>query len=200
MSTARRWPACMQTRDAPPLPASAPASSVLPAAADPSHRRYLSWDDYFMAVAFLSAQRSKDPNKQAGRVGSSQRLPTACCPASCKRGWAEELAATFVVAGCSVVLALWINWSPCQRQLWTDAHALSWIPSTWRCARCDPSSVASHLLPRAGRRLHRGPEQRHLRHRIQRLPSRLRRQRGAPGCPPGCAAPAQPRSVHLPTT
>jgi len=26
---------------------------------------YLSWDDYFMAVAFLSAQRSKDPNKQA---------------------------------------------------------------------------------------------------------------------------------------
>lgn len=26
--------------------------------------RYLSWDDYFMAVAFLSAQRSKDPNKQ----------------------------------------------------------------------------------------------------------------------------------------
>lgn len=26
--------------------------------------RYLSWDDYFMAIAFLSAQRSKDPNKQ----------------------------------------------------------------------------------------------------------------------------------------
>ncbi|KAL0044201.1 hypothetical protein WJX82_003932 [Trebouxia sp. C0006] len=25
---------------------------------------YLSWDDYFMSVAFLSAQRSKDPNKQ----------------------------------------------------------------------------------------------------------------------------------------
>ncbi|CAK0842964.1 unnamed protein product [Prorocentrum cordatum] len=24
----------------------------------------LSWDDYFMALAFLSAQRSKDPNKQ----------------------------------------------------------------------------------------------------------------------------------------
>ncbi|CAI8048731.1 Deoxycytidylate deaminase, partial [Geodia barretti] len=23
---------------------------------------YLSWEDYFMAVAFLSAQRSKDPN------------------------------------------------------------------------------------------------------------------------------------------
>eukprot|EP00877_Chromochloris_zofingiensis_P013478 jgi/Chrzof1/8384/Cz03g08170.t1 len=34
---------------------------------DPSPRQgYLSWDDYFMAVAFLSAQRSKDPNKQVG--------------------------------------------------------------------------------------------------------------------------------------
>ncbi|KAI7837932.1 hypothetical protein COHA_008238 [Chlorella ohadii] len=34
---------------------------------DPSPRKgYLSWDDYFMAVAFLSAQRSKDPNKQVG--------------------------------------------------------------------------------------------------------------------------------------
>ncbi|MCB2229307.1 dCMP deaminase family protein [bacterium] len=27
---------------------------------------YLSWDDYFMAVAELSAQRSKDPNTQVG--------------------------------------------------------------------------------------------------------------------------------------
>ncbi|MEW5307253.1 MAG: hypothetical protein WDW36_009661 [Sanguina aurantia] len=34
---------------------------------DPSPRSgYLSWDDYFMAVAFLSSQRSKDPNKQVG--------------------------------------------------------------------------------------------------------------------------------------
>ena len=30
--------------------------------------RYLRWDDYFMSVAFLSAQRSKDPNKQVGAV------------------------------------------------------------------------------------------------------------------------------------
>ena len=30
--------------------------------------KYLSWDDYFMSVAFLSAQRSKDPNKQVGAV------------------------------------------------------------------------------------------------------------------------------------
>lgn len=27
---------------------------------------YLSWDDYFMATAFLSAQRSKDPSTQVG--------------------------------------------------------------------------------------------------------------------------------------
>ncbi|CAI0446474.1 unnamed protein product, partial [Linum tenue] len=33
---------------------------------DPSKRKwYLSWDDYFMAIAFLSAERSKDPNRQA---------------------------------------------------------------------------------------------------------------------------------------
>lgn len=25
---------------------------------------YISWDEYFMAVAFLSAQRSKDPSSQ----------------------------------------------------------------------------------------------------------------------------------------
>lgn len=29
---------------------------------------YLSWDDYFIALAFLSAQRSKDPNKQVGMM------------------------------------------------------------------------------------------------------------------------------------
>ncbi|KAK8936779.1 hypothetical protein KSP39_PZI012445 [Platanthera zijinensis] len=34
---------------------------------DPSKRKgYLSWDDYFMAIAFLSAKRSKDPNRQVG--------------------------------------------------------------------------------------------------------------------------------------
>ncbi|CAG2122335.1 unnamed protein product, partial [Medioppia subpectinata] len=27
---------------------------------------YLSWDEYFMSVAFLSAMRSKDPNSQIG--------------------------------------------------------------------------------------------------------------------------------------
>ena len=27
---------------------------------------YLSWDEYFMGIAFLSAQRSKDPSTQVG--------------------------------------------------------------------------------------------------------------------------------------
>jgi dCMP deaminase len=33
-----------------------------------NHKRkgYLSWDDYFMAMAFLTARRSKDPNTQVG--------------------------------------------------------------------------------------------------------------------------------------
>ncbi|KAK1270818.1 hypothetical protein QJS04_geneDACA012621 [Acorus gramineus] len=40
---------------------------------DPSKRKgYLSWDDYFMALAFLSAQRSKDPNRQVGACLVSQ--------------------------------------------------------------------------------------------------------------------------------
>ncbi|GAB2216500.1 hypothetical protein Drorol1_Dr00024274, partial [Drosera rotundifolia] len=34
--------------------------------------RYLSWDDYFLAIAFLSAQRSKDPNRQVGACLVSQ--------------------------------------------------------------------------------------------------------------------------------
>ena len=27
---------------------------------------YISWDEYFMGIALLSAQRSKDPNTQVG--------------------------------------------------------------------------------------------------------------------------------------
>ncbi|KFK34162.1 hypothetical protein AALP_AA5G108500 [Arabis alpina] len=39
----------------------------------PSKRKgYLSWDDYFMAIAFLSAERSKDPNRQVGACLVSQ--------------------------------------------------------------------------------------------------------------------------------
>ena len=49
---------------------------------------YLSWDDYFMSVALLSAQRSKDPNTQVGAciVNRQKRIvgvgyngfPTGC--------------------------------------------------------------------------------------------------------------------------
>ena len=49
---------------------------------------YLSWDDYFMAVALLSAQRSKDPSTQVGAciVNPQKRIvgvgyngfPTGC--------------------------------------------------------------------------------------------------------------------------
>ena len=49
---------------------------------------YISWDDYFMAVALLSAQRSKDPNTQVGAciVNRQKRIvgvgyngfPTGC--------------------------------------------------------------------------------------------------------------------------
>lgn len=49
---------------------------------------YLSWDDYFMAVALLSARRSKDPNTQVGACIVNSRkhivgvgyngLPTGC--------------------------------------------------------------------------------------------------------------------------
>lgn len=40
---------------------------------DPTKRKgYLSWDDYFMAIAFLSAERSKDPNRQVGACLVSQ--------------------------------------------------------------------------------------------------------------------------------
>ncbi|KAK9748318.1 hypothetical protein RND81_02G049900 [Saponaria officinalis] len=48
-------------------------SSPKPSPFDSSKRRgYISWDDYFMAIAFLSAQRSKDPNRQVGACLVSQ--------------------------------------------------------------------------------------------------------------------------------
>lgn len=34
---------------------------------------YLLWDDYFMAVALLSAQRSKDPNTQVGACVANEQ-------------------------------------------------------------------------------------------------------------------------------
>ena len=35
---------------------------------------YISWDEYFMGVALLSAQRSKDPNTQVGACIVSQDI------------------------------------------------------------------------------------------------------------------------------
>jgi Deoxycytidylate deaminase len=52
-------------------------------------QNYMSWDDYFMAVSFLSAQRSKDPQEQKGAciVDEDNRIvgigyngfPRGCC-------------------------------------------------------------------------------------------------------------------------
>ncbi|KAK3439756.1 hypothetical protein EUGRSUZ_B00111 [Eucalyptus grandis] len=52
---------------------SSPPPLSKPCPFDPSKRHgYLSWDDYFMAIAFLSAERSKDPNRQVGACLVSQ--------------------------------------------------------------------------------------------------------------------------------
>lgn len=47
---------------------SARMESIIPYTSTRTGKRtnYLSWDEYFMSVAFLSAQRSKDPNSQVG--------------------------------------------------------------------------------------------------------------------------------------
>ena len=54
---------------------SASATSAATSAAGP-RSDYLSWDDYFTSVAFLSAMRSKDPSTQVGAciVNSSNRI------------------------------------------------------------------------------------------------------------------------------
>jgi dCMP deaminase len=54
----------------------------------PKRTDYITWDEYFMGVALLSARRSKDPNTQVGAciVGAGNRimsmgyngLPTGC--------------------------------------------------------------------------------------------------------------------------
>ena len=43
---------------------------------------YLSWDEYFMGVALLSAQRSKDPNTQVGACIVDPRNKTSLKPGS----------------------------------------------------------------------------------------------------------------------
>jgi dCMP deaminase len=61
---------------------------VMTATCNAKRSGYLSWDDYFMAVALLSAQRSKDPSTQVGAciVNRQKRIvgvgyngfPTGC--------------------------------------------------------------------------------------------------------------------------
>ena len=61
---------------------------------------YLEWSDYFMAVAFLSAQRSKDPSSQVGAcivspegkiVGTGYNgMPNSCSDDSLPWGKEEE--------------------------------------------------------------------------------------------------------------
>ena len=40
---------------------------------------YLTWDEYFMAIAILSAKRSKDPNTQVGACIVSKDNRILCC-------------------------------------------------------------------------------------------------------------------------
>jgi len=58
-----------------PLPVNG-STSGSPPAQDPykitKREGFISWDDYFMAIAFLSAERSKDPNRQVGACLVSQ--------------------------------------------------------------------------------------------------------------------------------
>jgi hypothetical protein len=61
---------------------------------NPHSQRYLQWDDYFMSVAFLSAQRSKDPNKQvrpplAAPNPRNEPAPWAAAAADRAPGWAR---------------------------------------------------------------------------------------------------------------
>jgi hypothetical protein len=54
-----------------PLPSVNNSSRPDPYSAAP-RSNFLSWDDYFMSIAFLSAQRSKDPSKQVWRAAGTQ--------------------------------------------------------------------------------------------------------------------------------
>jgi len=60
--------ASMSTTTAVTQPAAPAATATAAATATTVSKRedYISWDDYFMGVAFLSAMRSKDPSTQVG--------------------------------------------------------------------------------------------------------------------------------------
>ena len=109
--------------------ASATMATRAPGAAVQRRIDYLEWDDYFMAVAFLSAQRSKDPSTQVGAciVNTTNRIvgigyngfPTGCDDDDA--GWLEtkypyvchaEMNAilnknTASVEGCRIYVALY---------------------------------------------------------------------------------------------
>ncbi|KAK7475301.1 hypothetical protein BaRGS_00033448 [Batillaria attramentaria] len=59
---------------------------------------YLSWDEYFMAVAFLSAQRSKDPRTQVG-----------ACIVNCENK-IVGIGYNGMPVGCSDDVMPWVNW------------------------------------------------------------------------------------------
>lgn len=72
------------------LDLTADSSGVAKDTVPSNHKRadYISWDDYFMGVAFLSSMRSKDPSTQVGAcivneenkiVGIGKRLIALCC-------------------------------------------------------------------------------------------------------------------------
>lgn len=52
------------------------ASPVTPGVYGSKRKDYISWEEYFMGIALLSAQRSKDPNTQVGAciVDSNNRI------------------------------------------------------------------------------------------------------------------------------
>ena len=76
-------------------PGLAHISSKISSKADPfktdPRTDYLSWEEYFMAVAYLSARRSKDPNKQVPSPATSlwackssaNKGSEQCCAGGC---------------------------------------------------------------------------------------------------------------------
>ncbi|WVZ12349.1 hypothetical protein V8G54_016879 [Vigna mungo] len=100
---------------------------------DPSKRKgYLSWDDYFMAIAFLSAERSKDPNRQVGACLVSQD------------GIILGIGYNGFPRGCSDDKLPWAKKSPCFRN---PGLGILWRQSTRKCVLmrwillCTESSV-----------------------------------------------------------
>lgn len=95
IQAARRQEATMKYAD---LLATEAAFDVASTAGALKRSGYLAWDDYFMSMAFLSAQRSKDPNTQVGAciVDANKRIvglgyngfPSGC-PDDCLP-WARE--------------------------------------------------------------------------------------------------------------